>query len=255
MPFPEQGRVTYQRTSLREVICQFRFTPVLQIDEGTPAVFQEKVRKQGFPGYERRGVTSFPVAVGYPAAPAPLFSQRLEHVFLSGDRISSIVLARDFVAVTTTAYPGWDRFGPWLGLAATAVRDIYQPTHVTRVGLRAQNVIRRRELGIEHLPWKDLLAHELLGLFADRDDADAMSQEITFNLVDENLRGRLAHGVVDAEDGKAYLIDIDYYSEHQQSFDDALVIAEPLHRHAWNTFRWCVLQPLHEAMRPVERHT
>ena len=46
MPFPDYGRVIYQRNPLIEVICQVRFPPVLRIDVEPPAAFQEAIRDE-----------------------------------------------------------------------------------------------------------------------------------------------------------------------------------------------------------------
>ena len=39
--FPNSPRVIYERTPLRQVICQLRFRMILRVTAETPAVFQE----------------------------------------------------------------------------------------------------------------------------------------------------------------------------------------------------------------------
>ena len=46
MPFPETDRVIYAHNPLEQVICQFRFPPILRIDSELPAQFQDRIRHE-----------------------------------------------------------------------------------------------------------------------------------------------------------------------------------------------------------------
>lgn len=250
MPFPRAPRLRFGRTSLRDVVCQIRFVPVLRIEQESPASFQEAARRAGFVGYERREVATIPLLPGL-ALPMPIRPQRVEHRFVTRDKSSVIVLAQDFVAVSTSAYEGWETFKPHIELATRSLVDAYEPAHATRVGLRYTNVIVRSELGLEDVAWRELLAPELLGMLASHDDVDGVSQQVTFAEDASRARGRLAHGLVELDDKLGYLIDTDYWREGEISFADAMATLDPLHARTWDTFYACLAPRLVEAMDPM----
>jgi uncharacterized protein (TIGR04255 family) len=250
MPFPPAPRVRYRRTSLRDVVCQIRFTPVLRIEQESPATFQEAARRADFVGYERHEVASIPLISGL-ALPMPIRPQRIEHRFVTREKTSFIVLAQDFVAVSTSAYQGWETFKPHVELAVRSLIDAYEPAHATRVGLRYTNVIVRSDLGLEGVAWRELLAPELLGMLASHDDVDGVSQQVTFAADASLARGRLAHGLVEFDDNTGYLIDTDYWRDGEISFADAIDVLDPLHARTWDTFAACLAPRLVEAMQPM----
>lgn len=249
MAFPRAARVRFARTSLRDVVCQVRFTPVLRIEQEAPAKVQDVVRKMGFIKYERREVTSIRLMPSL-TLPVPVHPQRIEHRFLSKDE-SFIVLAQDFVAVATSRYQGWERFRSEIQAATRAVVDAYAPDLVTRVGLRYTNVIVRSKLDLTDARWNELLAAELIGMLAAHDDVDAISQQITFAADESGARGRLVHGLVETEEGPGYLLDTDYWREGESSFGDAIASLDGLHTRTWDTFAACLAPRLVAAMQPT----
>lgn len=250
MPFPRAPRVRYSRTSLRDVVCQIRFAPVLRIEQESPASFQEAVRRAGFVGYERHEVASIPLIPGL-TLPMAIRPQRIEHRFVTRKKTSFIVLAQDFVAVSTSAYEGWERFKPHVELAVSSLVAAYDPAHATRVGLRYTNVVVRSELELEGVAWRELLAPELLGMLASHDDVEGVSQQVTFTADASLARGRLAHGLVEFDDNTGYLIDTDYWREGELSFTAAIDALAPLHTRTWDTFAACLAPRLVEAMQPT----
>lgn len=250
MPFPRAPRVRFGRTSLRDVVCQIRFAPVLRIEQESPASFQEAARRVGFVGYERREVATIPLLPGL-ALPMQIRPQRVEHRFVTRDKTSVIVLAQDFVAVSTSAYERWENFKPHVELAARSLVEAYEPAHATRVGLRYTNVVVRSALGLERVAWRELLAPELLGMLASHDDVDGVSQQVTFAEDASRARGRLAHGLVESDDSVGYLIDTDYWREGEISFADAMDALDPLHTRTWDTFHACLAPRLVAAMQPT----
>jgi len=250
MPFPRAPRVRFGRTSLRDVVCQIRFASVLRIEQESPAKFQEAARRAGFVGYERREIASIPLVSGL-ALPMPVRPQRVEHRFVAREKSSFIVLAQDFVAVSTSAYEGWETFKPHVQLAVATVVDAYEPAHATRVGLRYTNVIVRSELELDGVAWRELLAPELLGMLASHDDIEGVSQQMTFAADASLAHGRLAHGLVESDDETGYLLDTDYWRDGEISFADAIASLDPLHTRTWDTFAACLAPRLVEAMQPT----
>jgi uncharacterized protein (TIGR04255 family) len=255
--FPSVDRVVYQRTSLAEVIAQVKFTPVLKIDTDVPSDVQEALRSK-LPGYARQEL-GFPAGAGLPfQLPSQLVDRRAEHTFLSSNGDSTVTLGRDFVALSVRHYPRWEAFQSLLSLAVTAVQNAYAPNGLTRIGLRYQNVISRKSLGLDGLAWRELLLPSLLGLLAE-DDALRPAAATRQELFDLEVAGgpataRVVHGTVatgtDAE--MAYLIDSDFYVERDVSMAEMSPILEDLHAQSRSFFRKCVQQRLHLAMKPEE---
>lgn len=59
MAFPEVPRVFYEISPLDEVICQFKFPPILRIEADLPAAFQEQVRGE-FPLFDSIDASPLP---------------------------------------------------------------------------------------------------------------------------------------------------------------------------------------------------
>lgn len=241
--FPRAPRLIFDRPTLREVIFQVRFTPVLKI-ERDPVPFQEQVRRLGFVLHELHSVSLAPLPL---AADSAL--SRVEHVFSTADRRSTIVLTRDFVATSTTNYVGWSSFRPWIESAVGSVREDYAPAYATRIGLRYQNVIRRSSLDLGSTSWSELLRPELLGVSSVM-PVESSRHEIRFRDRSSAIRGRLAHGILDEENEPVYVIDTDHFREGEMAFDEALNTLDSLHEQAWDAFAWCIQDRLKDAMKP-----
>ena len=149
-------RVRYQNVPAHEVICQLRFPSILTINNEEPADFQEEIRA-AFPQYVRRQ-----------EAPPPS-GQKLPPVtnyhFLSEDGKWKLNLTRDFIALSTLRYPGWEEFARHLDRPLAAFIRLYQPAYFQRVGLRYLNLFSRTRLGLEDVPWRELFAPAYTGPF------------------------------------------------------------------------------------------
>ena len=61
--------------------------------------------------------------------------------FHSADETFTVTLAQDFVAVATSAYQGWPEYSALIAQAVLALRDVYQPSGASRIGLRYVNIL------------------------------------------------------------------------------------------------------------------
>ena len=76
-----------------------------------------------------------------------------------------LVLASDFLALSTSDYHNWEEFRSRLSAAIELLVEYYSPSHFDRVGLRYQDLILRSELGLEDIAWRNLLQPPVLGAF------------------------------------------------------------------------------------------
>src|SRR5437016_5486281 len=159
--FPEAPRVIYRKKPSEEVICQLRFPAILRIDAEPPASFQERIREQ-YPNFRENPSSGFST-MGIPADFARFFEAEFPftsgktYEFASPDRSWMVHLDRDSLAVTTRAYERWEGFKEHLHYPFKALCEIYRPTFFARIGLRYKDVIRRSKLGLEGIPWSELL--------------------------------------------------------------------------------------------------
>lgn len=273
MRFPESERVLYERNPLTEVICQLRFSTILKIEAVSPYEFQESLREQ-YPIYRLREPnfnipSDAPQEVRQLAAAAVSSALRQQvrpaHEFLSEDGSWKVVLVPDFVALTatrtaspTSGYRRWEEFSERLSAVMMALQVVYAPPFFTRVGLRYKDVIVRSQLGLERVPWREILqppiAGELTDAVIDETAVSDIRRRIELKLED-GLRLTLQHGVVTTKveggpDEPSYLIDADFYLEGKTDGEQALRVLSRANREARNLFRWCITKGLHTALRP-----
>lgn len=258
MPFPPSDRVIYERNPLAEVVCQLRFPPILRIDSQLPAAFQELIREQ-YPLFSEKRepahMIELPSEIAEIAASAFAQHGKTAYQFSSAERVWTVTLTRNFLALTCLAYERWESFGQHLGAALGALLREYKPAFYERVGLRYRNVIRRSLLGLEHAPWSTLLAPHIGAELACGDLSEAIEQaahDVLFALTDGPGKLRLQHGLmIDAANNEqCYVIDADYFTEQRTSTQHALETLEFFNGQSGRLFRWCISNQLNTAMGP-----
>jgi len=163
MLFSDRPRAQYPNHQLHEVICQLRFPTILSINSTEPADFQEMIR-DAFPQYIRRQEAPNAIAPTQ-QAPAPVSNYH----FFSADGKWKLNLTRDFIALSTLRYTGWEDFARHLDRPLAAFIQLYKPAYFQRVGLRYLNLFSRKRLGLEDAAWADLFAPAYLGALAEPD--------------------------------------------------------------------------------------
>lgn len=122
MLFSDRPRTHYEKPLAHEVICQLRFPTILTINNTEPADFQEAVRED-FPQYARRQDQLPPRVVnGKPEPQAPVTNYH----FLSQDGRWKLNLTRDFIALSTLSYPGWEEFARMLDKPLASFIQLYK---------------------------------------------------------------------------------------------------------------------------------
>ena len=170
MLFPETPRVIYQENPLVEVICQLRFPLLLRIDTEPPADFQEALREE-YPKLKVEKSLGINISVQGNIPPPGPTGLKYEFASEEDDPIWKVVLANNFLALTTQRYQRWEEFRERLEKLITTLVEIYRPNFFTRIGLRYQDLIVRSKLGLKDYSWTDLLEPPHCGGVGQSDDA------------------------------------------------------------------------------------
>ena len=250
----------YENNQIVETICQLRFPAILSIDTREPADFQETVREE-YPRYTCREETQ-PTQNG-------AGKTTKNHSFISEDGRWKLNLTRDFIALSTVSYGGWESFAHRLDSALSSFIQIYKPAFFERVGLRYLNGISREKLGLTDCRWNDLLQSKYLGVLDD-DAVDESSVAKCAVDVEQKLDGRCSmklhagpgtirramrtdKGLQTVQEPETrFILDLDLYAGGKIPLADVAGTLEDLHSHADRVFSDAITDTLHNAMSPVE---
>ena len=259
MALPETNRVIYSRNPLAEVTAQLKFPPILRIEAEAPAQFQDVIRDR-YPLYRRVAAAGqlpadLPAAVrnliqGMGAAAGPI-----QHLFESQDRKSVVTLSRESLASKTTSYVRWETFRDQLESLRSTLERIYQPASYSRLGLRYVDIIRRSILGLESVPWADLLNPSIGGELTAPELAesiDSASSELHCKLDGDNCFLTLRTGIAFAKPTKekCFLIDCDFHTHERTELAHVTATLNTFNRASGNLFRWAIRDRLRDALQP-----
>ena len=251
----------YEKNQLIEVICQLRFPTILNIEAKEPADFQETVRG-AFPRYACQEEVQ-------PAAPGTEPKKIKNHTFISEDGGYKLSLTKNFIALSTMRYAGWESFAGMLDEPLGQFIRLYKPAYFERVGLRYVNGVSREKLELTDRRWNDLFQPQYLGVL-DSDEIDEAS--VTKCSVDVEMKldaqsGLKLHagpGFIQRtvrtpggmqtvqEPQQRFIFDQDLYAAGNIKLPAVMETLETLHGHADRVFSDAITDALHEAMDPVE---
>ena len=245
---------------MKLALCQLRFPAILRIDKESPADFQEKLRHE-FPLFQEANDDAanlqLPDDLARIIPPEMLNLGNSRFQFMSKDKAWIISLTREFVAVETSKYTCWEDFRGYLKLLLNALVEIYNPAFLTRIGLRYQNAIDRRALGLEDVAWRDLLADFILGQLALDETLDKVTEyngNALIRLDNEGDFVRIQHGLVIDKTADSshimYLLDYDFHSNEETEAEDVIRKLNEYNSLNRRLFRWCIRDRLHNAMCP-----
>ena len=249
LKFPKKPEIPLKKPPLAEVICQVKFSPILNIAKGLPTDFQEAVRGR-FPGLEvEQGVVLLPVS-GISEKHLMDATPRI-YRFVASNGTTNLALATDFIALSTKSYNHWQDFRQDLAMAEKALREIYHPAYATRVGLRFINRFTKRNTAS-----KNFL--EILGLFRNeltcvlhteawQEPKEMLSQII---LSDDVADLALRIGLGREQKEKFFLLDFDYYEEGRITFQGLSKRVDRYHSRIYSAFRWCMQNESLERFEP-----
>lgn len=265
MPFPKRKRVIYEKNPLKLVVCQLRFPVELQIEMGMVADFREQIRSR-FPLAEEDTDES---DLAIPDELAEQFPKELvdslslavnrRFQFKTLDKLWTISLSRNFIALETSRYVKWEEFREYIQLALMALVESYKVQYFTRVGLRYVNVIDRSALDLQNREWHELLEDFIVGPLALQDDSIRVAEHQGIFLIDLDSPVdvvRIRHGLIEstsnADAPSVYVLDNDFFTRADTLTEVDNVIGKVNGYNIQNRwlFRSCIKQRLHTAMGP-----
>jgi uncharacterized protein (TIGR04255 family) len=244
---------------LEEVICQLRFPTILRIESEVPAAYQERIRRQ-YPLFRESQGLEQQLAIAREVIQK--FGQNLSlptsvraFEFLTADEVWTVTLTREFLALTTRNYQRWEEFREYLKEPLNSLLEEYSPPFFTRVGLRYKDVIRRSALGLQDIPWSDLLAPYVTGELSVPEvatSADEAVRRLLIRLPEGTGQVRIIHGLgqMTGSDESCYIIDSDFFVDDRTEASSALDTLDRFNKQAGRLFRWCITERLHAAMGP-----
>lgn len=250
----------YEKNQIVETICQLRFPAILSIETREPADFQEIIREE-FPRYSCQEE----------AQPAQDGARKTikNYNFISEDGRWKLNLTRDFIALSTVQYSGWESFAHRLDGALGNFIQIYKPAFFERVGLRYLNGFSREKLELTEFRWVDLIHPQYLGVLSSRNvneaDVSKCAVDVEQKLDDRcNLKLHAGPGSIRRamrtdkglqtvqEQETRFILDMDLYAGGKIPLADVAETLERLHNHADRVFSDAITDTLHNAMSPVE---
>ncbi len=250
MNLPEVERFIYDKTTLREVICQLRFPPILRISSEAPADFQEEIR-QLFPQFSEKT----PIEIdGMPDFIRQAIPQSLPKAynFTSEDGLTTISLTRDFMALSTQKYERFEIFLEKMNLALNALVKTYNPSFFIRTGLRYIDIIKRSFLDLQDFLWSDLLNPNIAGeLTGDLSECILESKSNTLYKFDD-FKLRCQHGIIrlKGEEEEYYTLDNDFFTEVKKTTGEINDILKCFIDGERRFLRYAITERLHRAMEP-----
>jgi len=255
--FSTEKRCIYRNNQLGEVICQLRFPEILSIQATLPAQFQDAIR-DAFPRYMMRKEKAAPKLSG---EPGNMRFQQQEQInnyqFSSEDCVWRVNLTSSFISLATSRYECWEDFAARLDQPLAAFIQIYKPACFDRIGLRYLNFISRSKLGLEGVPFRDMIEPAYLGLLQ---EDDVFEGNVTRSGVDAELAVRDGCRLkLHAGPGKVtiggnsdpevkFILDLDLYTANKTPVSHVAGALQALHGQAYSVFRGAITDTLHDAM-------
>ena len=153
----------------------------------------------------------------------------------------------------------WEDFARKLDEVLAQFVAIYHPAYFERIGLRYINGFSRRALGLEGVPFRDLIQPAYLGLMAEDDVQEQSVQRVTQD-VEMALAGgcrlklHCGPGMVkrgNVEDKEVrFILDNDVFMNGKIELKHSAGALNTVHTHADRIFRGAITDQLHDAMEP-----
>jgi uncharacterized protein (TIGR04255 family) len=252
--FRDYPKVRYGQNPLESVVAEVRFPPQLRIETELPAKFQDALEGE-FPLFKEVN----PINLGPPELAklmqsANIFPTAKTFTFSTADNEWSLALNRESLSLICRKYTRWDEFRKRWEKPVDALLKTYDPQFFVRLGLRYRDVISRQRLGLEGVPWHDLLSRGIVGEIHTPLEQLVVTawHQIVFKLQKENTQVLLQHGLqpVQPSGEGCYIFDSDFSTESRTEPQNAPDAFKYFNKRSWYFFRACIADRLHDAMQP-----
>lgn len=238
-------RCIYHKNQLVEVICQLRFPEILSIETNVPDNFQDAIRDI-FPIYSIRKENQGN-------------RQTNNHQFATANGLIRVNLTSKFISLSSNQYHCWEDFAGILDKPLAAFIQIYKPAFFERAGLRYLNVFSRSYLGLDLVPFSQLIEPPYSGILSQTDVCETNVSLCSLD-TDIALRGgcrlKLHSGTGKiTKNGKQdpeikFILDEDLYMQGNIPVNASAGALQTIHSQAYSIFRGAISDVLHDAMQP-----
>lgn len=248
-------KVRYQKNPLEVVVCEVRFPPILRVDTELPSQFQEAVRGN-FPLFSESSPLSFapPEVMKILSAANVVPTSNKTYHFASANQEWTVALNRELLSLTCRKYTRWKEFATKLDEPLKALQSIYKPQFYLRVGLRYRDVISRSNLGLQGVPWGELLQPGIVSEFHTpiAPLVAAAWHQVLLKLRKGNTQIVLQHGLqlnpITKEN--CYVFDTDLSTQSRTEPANVHDTLGYFNKRSWYFFRTFIADRLHNAMQP-----
>ena len=263
MSLPPAKRVIYKKNPLTQVLCELKFMPILAIDANDKSLadFQDRIRSD-FPLYQALPFHPSNVSVfGNFQMPGVLVNSLsgvqnpVCHMFVKEDGLCQIDLKRDSIIFATRKYERWEDFIFELEEPLSALLEIFKPSDYTRIGLRYTDLFVRSKLGLDDVPWSDLINKPFAGVLASEvgERVTGVDSIYELDLGDDLGKLRVALALVKNEESEiCFLLDSDFHLDRKTPIEDAKEVLGILNENSRNLLHYAIKGKLHDAMEPME---
>lgn len=258
--YSQEPRCLYLNNQLGDVICQLRFPEILTIGANVPVAFQEAIRDE-YPQYTALQETPAPRLSGTPGNfKVENQPTTVNYQFVSEDGVWRINLTSKFISLACNRYTSWEEFARKLDKPLVAFIKAYKPAYFERVGLRYLNFFSRSSLGLQNVPFSELINPIYLGPLADEEVSEAQSGRCTVE-AELNLKAgcrlklHAGPGMVkrggQADQELKFIFDQDLFLPGKVPVNMTTGALNTLHAQAFSIFRGAITDTLHDAMAPT----
>lgn len=258
--FSRDDRCYYMNNQLGDVICQLRFPEILSIGAQPPVAFQEAIRDE-YPQYSALKETPTPRLTGAPGNfTVENQPTTINYQFISEDGAWRINLTSKFISLACNRYTSWEDFARKLDKPLVAFIKIYKPAYFERVGLRYLNFFSRGSLGLQNVPFAELINPIYLGPLADEEVSETQSGRCTVEAeltLKAGCRLKLHTGPGMVKRGNQsdpelkFIFDQDLFMPGKVPVNMTTGALNTLHTQAFSIFRGAITDRLHDAMAPT----
>lgn len=262
-------RVIYENNPLAEVVCQVQFQRTDAFTDVEVGTLKTSFAEDGYTNFNEDVSVSVslppPPIGGQGTAKVELPQTRIHH-FSTSDGAWRVSVCSEFIALTCLKYPDWSEFSGRLMPIVRRVTEMRQPVVPTRLGLRYKDLIEREPLGLDGVPWHELVAPFLLGPLAPNALAEGQvpPESEVLNVAAQSLL-RLDSSMLLLQSAlltsiqsnmRAFLIDADFFLDQGLPSDlltnpaTLRATLDTLHVNAGALFRRGITERLHHALRP-----